>query len=124
MDPPAYLETANETESWDAPPGEEPPHELPDYTDLNVDVDALPRSRRATAHVYNVYGNRGVKQWFMLHVKSRARAPESLPYFLQGDPIAGSVDLDLPQETTIRSVSVHVRCVPCALSVDVSWVSL
>ena len=110
MDPPTY----HESESWVAPPSDDTAHELPDYADLTRDTALRPRVRRTTAHVYNVYGNKGALDWFLMRVTSRARSAESLPYFLQGDPITGTVELNLKQETTVRAVTMSVRLPPVA----------
>lgn len=62
---------------------------------------------RSTTHVYSVPSKKGVP-WLTLRVASKARSPDHLPHFAQGQPIVGSVHLDLGRETTIKAVNISV----------------
>lgn len=47
--------------------------------------------------------------WLTLQVRSKARSPESAPRFVEGDPIAGNVVLDLKENTDVKAIIVQVR---------------
>lgn len=49
------------------------------------------------------------KAWATLHVVSKALSADSLPHLLEGEPITGSVDLDLAKEKAIKSITISVR---------------
>lgn len=104
MDPPPYADTT-------APPTfDELLQELPSYGDLVFHNE--PRQRRpaglTTAHVYTI-PTKKASPWLTLRVNSKAKTVNHLPYFWEGDAVAGSVDLDLEQEMTIKAVTVSVR---------------
>lgn len=72
--------------------------------------------RELTEHVFEIKDKKK-KVWATLKLRSTARAPTSLPTFLEGDNITGSVTLDLPHSEKILGVSilvcVFVRNVQC-----------
>lgn len=96
-------------------------HELlPTYTEASESAAAgrstpLPSSptpvrRESTNHCYQLTDKPG-HAWLMLKCSSRARFPEQLPRILEGDKLTGTVELDLTNPTTIKSVKVTVRYV-------------
>ncbi|GJE98114.1 hypothetical protein PsYK624_143360 [Phanerochaete sordida] len=48
------------------------------------------------------------KPWATLHVQSSAPPVDSLPHIVQGDLLRGSLSLDLPEETQIKSIGVSI----------------
>ncbi|KAF8206140.1 hypothetical protein K438DRAFT_2013934 [Mycena galopus ATCC 62051] len=64
--------------------------------------------RELTEHVYEIKDKKK-KPWATLKLKSSARSSTSLPTFLEGDRITGSVTLDLSNSEKILGVSVLVR---------------
>ncbi|GJE98115.1 hypothetical protein PsYK624_143370 [Phanerochaete sordida] len=48
------------------------------------------------------------KTWAALRVRSGVTAATSLPHVAQGQPIQGSLDLDLAEETSIKSLTVSI----------------
>ena len=57
-------------------------------------------------HEYSAKNNKG-KAWFILKVKSRAGSAK-VPRMTEGQPLIGSVLLDLNENTTIKHVTVVV----------------
>lgn len=64
-------------------------------------------SRFGTEHSYCLTGRKGAA-WLTLKVVSHARLSSQLPSFFQGDAVAGSVELDLADEESIKGVSITV----------------
>lgn len=64
--------------------------------------------RDLVKHSYHLK-NKHAKTWLSLHVMSKARTPEALPRVLEGEPITGTVELNLSEETSVKSISVSVR---------------
>jgi hypothetical protein len=48
------------------------------------------------------------RPWLLIFIKSRAANAGSLPYFLQGDTVAGRVELDIEKAESLKAVSVAV----------------
>ncbi|KAF7374624.1 hypothetical protein MSAN_00347200 [Mycena sanguinolenta] len=63
--------------------------------------------RELTEHVFEI--SKKKKPWATLKLKSCARASTSLPTYLEGDRITGSVTLDLSNSEKILGVSVLIR---------------
>jgi hypothetical protein len=63
-----------------------------------------------TEHVFEIKDKKK-KAWATLKLKSSARASTSLPTFLEGDKITGSVTLDLGSSEKILGVSVLVSII-------------
>lgn len=88
---------------------------LPDYAELFNTADRVSTSgapRRRTTHVFGVRSRRDGPEWFKLRVVSRAKHAGQLPICCEGDPVVGSVELDLEQEMTIKSVNISVSHTP------------
>jgi hypothetical protein len=66
--------------------------------------------RELTEHVFEIKDKKK-KAWATLKLKSSARASTSLPTFLEGDKITGSVTLDLGSSEKILGVSVLVSII-------------
>ncbi|KAJ7808186.1 hypothetical protein B0H14DRAFT_2870976 [Mycena olivaceomarginata] len=64
--------------------------------------------RELTEHVFEIKDKKK-RAWATLKLKSSARASTSLPTFLEGDKITGSVTLDLGSSEKILGVSVLIR---------------
>ena len=63
--------------------------------------------RELVDHSYNLPTRKGVP-WATLKIQSRATAISSLPLFIEGQPITGSIELNLLEETCMKSVSIAV----------------
>ena len=70
--------------------------------------DILSGSRLFTTHTCSVRTKENDMKWLKLCINSSAESSNQIPCLWQGDPITGSVELDLGKETTIRSVKVSV----------------
>ncbi|KAG7089397.1 hypothetical protein E1B28_011085 [Marasmius oreades] len=73
-----------------------------------------PPPRFPTQHVFqlshNLSDKRNSKPWITLYLISNSRDPKSLPTYVEGDKITGSVELDLEEAgDNIQSVKVIVR---------------
>lgn len=92
------------------PPSLDSEHELPNYADLFAPVDVFTSlsNRQPTAHVYGVKNRRDGPEWLQLHVTSRAKHTGQLPVIRQGDPIVGSVQLNLEQDLYVKAVNIVV----------------
>ena len=64
-------------------------------------------SRPSTEHTYAL-ADKTSEAWLTLQLLSRAAAASQLPYIREGDPIAGTVTLDLQDEAKIKNVTVMV----------------
>jgi hypothetical protein len=64
--------------------------------------------RERTEHEYALT-NRGERPWLTLKLRSRAQQPSHVPYYFEGDELAGRVELCLENEDNIQAVAVIVR---------------
>ncbi|KAJ7476130.1 hypothetical protein FB451DRAFT_1245905 [Mycena latifolia] len=64
--------------------------------------------RQLTEHVFEIQDKKK-KAWATLKLASSARSSTSLPTFLEGDKITGSVTLDLTNSEKILGVSILIR---------------
>ncbi|KAJ7158492.1 hypothetical protein C8R46DRAFT_1002107 [Mycena filopes] len=64
--------------------------------------------RELTEHTFEIKDKKK-KAWATLKLKSNAKSPASLPTFLEGDKITGSVTLDLSSSEKILGVRVLIR---------------
>ncbi|TBU30407.1 hypothetical protein BD311DRAFT_659291 [Dichomitus squalens] len=92
--------------------------ELPHYA--RTHSTTLRRDRRTSAgansfsssprtpveHLYHLTSSKG-RPWLTLKVISKAPASTFLPSFYEGEPIKGSVTLDLTKEESIKAISVQ-----------------
>lgn len=83
--------------------------ELPAYSPREgiASLTTASGPRDLVTHSYPLINKQG-RQWVTLNVMSKARSPDSLPRVFEGEPILGSVELDLSEETSMKSVSVSV----------------
>ncbi|EKM55930.1 uncharacterized protein PHACADRAFT_209440 [Phanerochaete carnosa HHB-10118-sp] len=86
----------------------------PQACDYHASKGAAPSGRAGAppypepvVHCYPLTHKDG-KTWATLRVHSRASSAELLPRLVQGEPIQGSLDLELPKETSIKSISVSI----------------
>ena len=79
------------------------PTELPAYSPPSE----LQSPREFVKHSYSLTNKQG-KTWARLNILSKARSSESLPRVYEGESIEGSVDLDLSDDTPMKSVTVKV----------------
>lgn len=91
-----------------------PDSELPEYSpDWGHAV--LHSPRELVAHTYSLTDKHG-RAWFKLNIQSKALSTEFLPHLVEGSPIKGSVDLDLTEETSVKSVKVVVSTLMLCIS--------
>lgn len=85
------------------------PSGLPAYSSREATSSSIAVSgpRDLVTHSYSLTNKQG-KKWVTLNVLSKARSPNSLPHILEGMPIRGSVELDLSEETSMKSIGVTV----------------
>ena len=78
--------------------------------------DALPayapaiirnESQSLTQHAYTLRDKKN-RPWLTLHITDRATTGSQLPVIDEGEPIRGSVVLNLEEDTKIKSVAVKV----------------
>ena len=96
------------------------PQGLPSHTDLPAYTARLslsrPNVREPVVHTYSLKDGRG-RAWLILNVASRAPSPFCLPQLYEGEPVRGSVEVDLEKETQVKAVDIMV-CIP---SLRASW---
>jgi hypothetical protein len=100
---PAYsIEAASETET----------------SNLTSDSDALspspanaPEPRPLAEHKFLLTDKKD-KAWATLILKSRARSVDHMPTFLEGDPIEGSLLIDIGRKESIMSIQINVSLFP------------
>ncbi|KAJ7227394.1 hypothetical protein GGX14DRAFT_103947 [Mycena pura] len=86
----------------------------PSVTSLPAYTAHVPRPRTAgavrepTEHLFELKDKRQ-KAWATLKLRSSARSAASLPTFLEGESITGSVTLDLSQSEKISGVTILIR---------------
>jgi hypothetical protein len=78
--------------------------ELPGYTSRAPAPTAAGVSRTEHKYFLETKG----RPWLLIFIKSRAANAGSLPYFLQGDTVAGRVELDIEKAESFKAVSVAV----------------
>lgn len=85
------------------------PSELPAYSSREATTGSIAISgpRDFVTHSYPLTNKQG-KKWVTLNVLSKARSPNSLPHILEWMSIRGSVELDLSEETSMKSIGVTV----------------
>ncbi len=72
---------------------------------------APPRAHREpTIHLYELTNSKS-RPWAVLRVASNAASSAQLPHVYEGEPIIGSVNLDLEKGVQIKSVSITVRSI-------------
>lgn len=92
MDPPSFDSVVNSSETY-----------LPAYSSK-----APGSSKAPVEHVYTTEDGKG-RPWLTLNIASKASSPSHLPLLLEGEPIVGTVSLDLTEDAKIKSVSISVR---------------
>ncbi|KAJ7067135.1 hypothetical protein C8F01DRAFT_1120403 [Mycena amicta] len=84
--------------------------ELPGYTGKTVPSYAAGTSTaQATAKTEHKYAleSKG-REWLFIHVKSRAPANASLPYFVEADTVAGRVEVDLDKSESVKGIMIQI----------------
>jgi hypothetical protein len=88
--------------------------ELPAYSHIQPASSSSPSAPLAAAsHKYHL--SRGqAAPWLTLTLVSPAASPtqsqsHSLPVYVEGAPVAGTLELDLPKEDAVEAVHVSVR---------------
>lgn len=83
--------------------------ELPSYAQIRPPHrQATISSSQSTAHAYTLPDKSG-HAWLTLRCTSRAARPEQVPRVLEGDSLAGSVEVSLLNWKTVKSARVTVR---------------
>lgn len=81
--------------------------ELPAYS--VPEVSGSGATRQQTEHVISLtISEKNTYQWLKLKVKSWAPSTKHLPSFVEGTPIMGTVELDLPKPESIKAIVVSV----------------
>ncbi|EIN10025.1 hypothetical protein PUNSTDRAFT_133795 [Punctularia strigosozonata HHB-11173 SS5] len=75
---------------------------------LPVAIDTTGRVSEKTEHTYTLANRKG-KPWLTLKLRSRAQQPSFLPSYIEGDEIAGRVELDAEGTNGIREIAVVVK---------------
>ena len=76
---------------------------LPSYGE-NMGYTATPTT---VEHLASIKDKRN-RPWLTLKVRSRAPSALTTPYILEGEPVVGTVVLDLGEDTKIKSITVKV----------------
>ncbi|KAJ7126829.1 hypothetical protein C8R44DRAFT_105996 [Mycena epipterygia] len=79
--------------------------ELPGYTSRAAAPAALGASR--SEHKYSLE-TKG-RHWLFIFVKSRSPSAASLPFFLEGDTVAGRVELDIDKSEAVKGISIGIQ---------------
>ncbi|KAJ7707366.1 hypothetical protein B0H17DRAFT_1032510 [Mycena rosella] len=79
--------------------------ELPGYT-RRAAVPALLGASRSE-HKYSLE-TKG-RHWLFIHVKSRSPSSASAAFFLEGDTVAGRVDLDIDKAEAVKGISIAIQ---------------
>ncbi|KAJ7476021.1 hypothetical protein FB451DRAFT_265026 [Mycena latifolia] len=82
-------------------------HELPGYTSRAAPTAAAAAGVSRTEHKYSLE-TKG-RAWLFIFVKSRSPNATSPPYYLEGDTVAGRVELDLDKAESLKSISIGVQ---------------
>lgn len=81
--------------------------ELPSYSTL--EAPASSGTRQQTEHVVSLtVSEKNTYEWLKLKVKSWVPTPKHLPSFVEGTPITGTVELDLPKCEGIKAIVISV----------------
>jgi hypothetical protein len=80
--------------------------QLPDY------ASSLPQRRAPVTHIFPLTKLGSSSHWLKLVVSSLAVSPQHVPYFFFGQPINGTVELNLdkPEHFTKIDVEVRISC--------------
>ncbi|KAJ7094274.1 hypothetical protein C8R44DRAFT_645459, partial [Mycena epipterygia] len=49
------------------------------------------------------------RHWLFIYVKSRSPSPASHPFFLEGDTVAGRVELDIDKTEAVKSITIAIQ---------------
>lgn len=79
--------------------------ELPAY----ADVTSPAPSREPVTHSDSLGGEHGGKPFATLNIVSRAASANNQPVGYEGQPIVGSVDLNVEKETAFEAITVTVN---------------
>lgn len=86
--------------------------ELPGYTQvLPLRRQFTTAPEHATTHLYHLPDKSG-NTWLTMRCTSRAARPQQTPRILEGDSIKGTVEVNLPNWKTVKSVRVSVCSLP------------
>ena len=84
--------------------------DLPSYADVPKSTAKPTTSATSiwqTKHTYSLNTSKGIP-WLKLLASSRAPSIKTLPVFLEGDVISGSVDVELDKPESCKGVSITV----------------
>ena len=83
--------------------------ELPSYNQVrSLRRQFTTASEHAITHLYHLPDKSG-HTWLTMRCTSRAVRPQQTPRILEGDNIKGTVEVNLPNWKTVKSVRVSVR---------------
>lgn len=91
----------------DKPPSFSVATDLPQYSPDQRPAPAQSRSRVQVEHVYSLNNSKD-KPWVILKVNSWSPSAKSLPMFLDGDIITGSVEISLDKPESAKGVTIGV----------------
>jgi hypothetical protein len=92
--------------------------ELPDYADIAGDTALMPpplvdSMGTTSSLLYKSEFMTGLQDeagyaWLLLRVKSRSPSAKTTPFFVEGDTISGTVELNPSKTDSVKAVSVEV----------------
>jgi hypothetical protein len=82
-----------------------PTRDLTDLPQYEPPSSESPRGPH-TEHEYSLY--KSGKPWLTLKVLSHASLPNSLPVFIEGRTISGSVEIDVSNLTNVQEITLSV----------------
>lgn len=91
-------------------PSGPPTDALPSYADANggQQQDAGSSSSGGLTEHHRFLETAKGKKWLGLSVKSRSPVAASMPIFVEGDTISGSVHIDLDKSESSRGITISV----------------
>ncbi|KAJ7707531.1 hypothetical protein B0H17DRAFT_1032986 [Mycena rosella] len=82
-------------------------NELPGYTAKAAPAAAAAAGASRTEHKYSLEAKG--RPWLFIFVKSRSQNAASPPFYLEGDTVAGRVELDLDKAETSKGISIGIQ---------------
>ncbi len=83
------------------------PSDLPAYSPPESPREHSRAPRELTVHTYELMNSKK-RPWVVLKVVDKAASSAHLPHIYEGEPIEGTVDLNLEKDVQIKSVSIAV----------------
>ncbi|VDB85709.1 unnamed protein product [Peniophora sp. CBMAI 1063] len=87
----------------------EPPLILDHELHTSISMPALSHGQPTTEHSFTIGSTKGIP-WLIVHLRSRAVAPESLPLYYGHDTIRGDVTLELQEGMKLKAIVLKYCC--------------